>query len=51
MIGFYYGSGKPGIDYPNSRFWPGDFVPVAIHTMEGINDHVNFYLICLKQLK
>lgn len=40
MIGFYYNSGKPGVDYPDSKFWPGSFVPVPIHTTEEIKDHV-----------
>lgn len=41
MIGFYGASAKAGIDFPaNNPDWPGNYIPIAVHTVANREDHV-----------
>lgn len=43
LIGFFYGQGNPGVNFPNITQWPTGFVPITVHTFEYENDHVKFF--------
>ncbi|KAI6232642.1 Histidine acid phosphatase family protein [Aphelenchoides fujianensis] len=36
LVGFYAGETRRGVDYPDSASWPVGFVPVAVHSLYGL---------------
>ncbi|KAI6181644.1 Acid phosphatase [Aphelenchoides besseyi] len=40
LIGFYSGTTKRGVDYPDAPGWPLNYVPVPVHSIPRDQDHV-----------
>ena len=40
LIGFYGPSSRPDVDYPAISSWPGNYLPIPIHTVNNTVDYV-----------
>jgi len=50
LIGFYGPSSRPEVDYPAIDSWPGNYLPIPIHTVNNTEDYIgNTEAYCPRQ--